>query len=419
MIQPVSLFIGLRYTRAKRRSHFVSFISLVSMLVIALGVAVLITVLSVFNGFDEEIRHRIFGLETQVAVNSFSPSGIAEWQSIEHKVKQNPKVVAVAPFVRDIAVATNQGMVQPVVSIGVDPDKEKNVTDLGTKMVSGSFDALKQNKFGAVIGQKLAANLDLDLGDSFTLMTTESSVTPVGVIPRYKTFKIVGIFHVGGGFKLDSGAVFMGLHAAQILYKLGNNVSGLRVKVPDLYDAPKVSEQLNSELAGGEYYASNWTEEFGQFFRAVRIEKNMMFIILAMIIVVAAFNLVSSLVMVVNDKRSEIAILRTLGASPGTIMRTFMVQGTVIGFIGILLGLIGGLLLAYNVTPIVNGLQKMLGTSLITESVYFGLDYLPSKVELSDVLSIILVAFAMSLLATVYPAWSASRTQPAQALRYE
>lgn len=419
MIQPVSLFIGLRYTRAKRRTQFVSFISLVSTLVIALGVAVLITIISVFNGFDEEVRNRIFALETQVKINSFLPSGISDYAQVEKKIQKQKDVVAAAPFIQNVGVVSHMGIVAPIGSFGIIPKEEKKVSDLYKKMVAGSFDNLKAGTFGAIIGQELAASLGLAMGDKFTLMTTQSSVTPMGVIPRYKAFKVVGIFHVGGGFKLDNSAVLINFFDAQKLYKMGQNASGIRVKVPDLYDAIKVSNELNDTLNQEKYYASNWTQEFGAFFRALRIQKNMMFIILSLIILVAAFNLVSSMVMVVNDKRCEIAILRTIGASPGMIMRTFMVQGCVIGFIGIVFGVIGGLLLAYNVTPIVNALQHFLGTNLITESVYFGLDYLPSKVELANVVTIVMVAFGMTLGATVYPAWSASRTEPVEALRYE
>ncbi len=418
MFRPVPFFIGLRYTRAKRRNHFISFISLASMLGIALGVTVLITVLSVMNGFHQEIRERIFAMAQQVSVNSYSPSGIHDWNKLMQNIRKYSQVVDVAPNIQGQAMLANQGFVQPVLITGIIPDMEKSVSEIHTKVIDGSFDKLQAGEFGIVIGDELAASLRLSKGEKVNVIIPEASVSPLGVMPRYKRFTVVGIFHVGGGFKYDGTAAFIHLNDAQRLYKLDDAVSSLRVKVTDLYAAPAVSSALTSGINQELYYVTNWTQEFGSFFKMVQLEKTMMFIILMLIIAIAAFNLVSSLVMVVTDKRSEIAILRTLGASPRDIMAIFMVQGSVIGIIGTLMGLIGGILLAMNVTFLVEKLQQLLQTKLISDTVYF-VDYLPSKIEWDDVSKIIVFALVMSFIATIYPAWQAARIHPAEALRYE
>lgn len=417
MFRPFSLYVGLRYTRAKRRNHFVSFISLVSMLGIALGVAVLITVLSVMNGFDYQIQHRIFDMAQQVTVSNFT-GPLTNWQDVESKVATFPDVKAVAPFVNGQGLVNSNGQTTPILVRGVSPDQELKVSTLESKMVKGSFTDLKPGGFGIIIGQTLADNLGVGLGDKMVLITPQASVTPVGLLPRFKRFTIVGLFKLNGnGLGIDTGIGFVNLKDAQALYNLGDNVSGLRIRVNDLYSAPKVT----SELQGGlnqEYLVGNWTDEYSAYFKAIRMEKTMMFFILVLIIAVAAFNLVSSLVMIVNDKRPEIAILRTLGASPASIMTIFMVQGCLVGFIGTALGVLGGILLASNATAIVNHVQQLMHVQLISSSVYF-VDYLPSKLEWRDVINIGLIAIVLSLVATLYPAWTASRTQPAEALRYE
>jgi lipoprotein-releasing system permease protein len=415
MFRPVPLYVGLRYTRAKRRNHFISFISLVSMLGIALGVAVLITVLSVMNGFDFEIRDRIFGMAQQVAISNYQQQ-IPNWQKLQAKVAQFPNVTGVAPFVNGQAMLANMGSARPVLLTGVLPHEESKVSHMETKMVLGSFTDLKPGKFGILLGQELADSLGLVVGDKVTVLTTDVTVSPLGVMPQYKRFTVVGIFHVGGGFHIDEGAAFIEMHDAQKLFKLQQDISGLRLKVTDLYAAPQVTEQLQKILPN--YLVGNWTQQYGPFFKAIKMEKTMMFIILLLIIAVAAFNLVATLVMVVTDKRSEIAILRTLGASPRTIMAIFMVQGSIIGVVGTLLGVVGGILLALNAPDLVAGLQKLLHMEFISSSVYF-IDYLPSRLEWKDVWQISVVALLMSLVATLYPAWQASRTQPAEALRYE
>lgn len=417
MFRPVSLFVGLRYTRAKRRNHFISFISLASMLGIGLGVTVLITVLSVMNGFDHEIRERIFSMANQVSINSYQPGGISDWQNLSDRVKNLKDVRGIAPYVQGQGMLSNMGTVQPVLVSGILPEREKQVSQLYTNMIAGSFNDLKNGANGIVLGKTLATNLGLDLGDKVNVIIPEASVTPLGIIPRYKRYTLVGIFEASGGFKYDVSMAYIYLGDAQKLYKLGDNVSGLRLKVSELYAAPRVTDELIDKLSN-QYYITNWTDEYGSFFQAIRMEKTMMFVILVLIIAVAAFNLVSSLVMVVTDKRAEIAILRTLGASPGTIMATFMVQGCVVGVVGTLMGLVGGVALAFNVTYLVEKLQQLLQTQFINSNIYF-INYLPSRLEWGDVTEIALIALAMALVATIYPAWTAARTQPAEALRYE
>lgn len=416
MFRPVSLFIGLRYTRAKRRNHFISFMSFSSMIGIALGVAVLITVLSVMNGFDEEIHHRIFGMARQITVSSYN-GNMNAWQTVDKELLSQPGVVATAPFVGNQGLLTNNGVVRPVLVYGIDPAKEAKVSILADKMVAGQLTALKAGGFGIVIGQKLADSLGVGLGDYLNLVTPTATVTPAGVMPRFKRFKVVGLFTIGNGFDFDTSLAYLNMQDAQTLFQMGRAISGIRIKTPDLYAAPALAKKISHTLSDN-YLVSDWTQDFGAFFGAIKMEKTMMFLMLLLIVAVAAFNLVSSLVMVVNDKRADIAILRTFGATPRMILRIFIVQGATIGLIGTLLGLLGGLYLATHATAIVSAIQSLFHVQLIASDVYY-VDYLPSKLDWRDVTKICVAAFGMTLLATLYPAWTASRTEPAQALRYE
>lgn len=418
MFRPVPVYIGLRYTRAKRRNHFVSFISLVSMLGIALGVAVLITVLSVMNGFDYEIRHRLFDMTEQVTVTDFN-GALTNWQQLAEKVQKFPDVTGVAPYVAGQGMVTVEGLTNPVLVKGVLPSTEQQVSAVQSKMVAGSFAQLKPGNFGIIMGQKLADSLGVGVGDKVILFIPQgTSLTPIGIVPRFKRFTIVGLFDVGGGFGyLDTGVTFINMQDAQALYNLGTNVTGLRLKVKDLYAAPQVTDELQRAFTQ-QYLVSNWTQQYADFFKTLQMEKTMMFFILVLIVAVAAFNLVSSLVMIVNDKRPEIAILRTLGSSPRDILLIFMVQGCTVGLIGTLLGLLGGITLALNATHLVAFIQQIFHVQFISSNVYL-VDYLPSRLQWSDVWHVGLIAFILSLLATIYPAWQAARTQPAEALRYE
>ncbi len=415
MFKPLSLFIGLRYTRAKKRNQFVSFISLSSMIGIALGVTVLITVLSVMNGFDYQIRHRIFEMAPQVTVKSFTGS-IDNYSQLEKQLLKFPEVTAAAPFVEGQGMLTHDGVVHPALISGINPSIEKNMSAIASKMVSGKLTDLKAGAFGIILGSQLADALALNIGDKVTLVTPQAALTPVGVVPRFKRFTVVGIFKAGEGFGFDSQLGLINIQDAKALYEL-NGVSGIRLKIHDLYAAPSLTRKIADTLSSN-YFVSNWTQRYGALFKAIALEKNMMFLILILIIAVAAFNLVSSLVMVVNDKQADIAILRTFGATPRNIMSIFIVQGFLVGIVGTLLGLIGGLVLAENVTQVVNFIQKTFGLQLLSSSVYY-VDYLPSRVEPTDVIHVCIIALLLSLLATLYPAWRASKTQPAEALRYE
>jgi len=414
MFKPLALYIGLRYTRAKKRNHFVSFISLSSMLGIGLGVMVLITVLSVMNGFDDEIHKRFFGMAPEITISG-QDGKLADWRALEKEVEQMPGVKAVAPFVGGQGLLTNEGQVLPIVLTGVLPGEEEQVSHLDDKMLIGSMAGLKN--FGIVLGKGLADSLGVMMGDKVTIMIPQATVTPAGMIPRFKRFTVAGVFSAGAGFNFDSKLAFINLYDAQKLLQLGDEVTGIKLKITEVYAAQQLSKQIAAKL-GDDYQVGNWTDQFGPFFHAVKMEKTMMFMILLLIIAVAAFNLVSSLVMVVNDKQSEIAILRTIGATPATILCIFIVQGMLVGIIGTLLGLIGGIVLASNATTIVNTLQSLFHTQILSSSIYF-VDYLPSKILLSDLLQICGMALLMSFIATIYPAWRASKTVIAEALHYE
>ncbi|MBA3536220.1 MAG: lipoprotein-releasing ABC transporter permease subunit [Tatlockia sp.] len=414
MFKPLALYIGLRYTRAKKRNHFVSFISLSSMLGIGLGVMVLITVLSVMNGFDEEIHKRFFGMAPEITVSGRNGQ-IADWRKLETELKNTPGVTAIAPYIGAQGLLTHEGQILPIVLTGIDPQQEQAVTHLKDKLVVGNMADLQH--FGIILGRGLATNLGVMVGDKVTIMIPAASVTPAGMIPRFKRFTVAGIFTAGAGFNFDTKLAFINMADAQKLMQYGDNVSGLKLKVRNIYEAPALSEKLAEKL-GYDYEVGNWTQQFGEFFHAVKLEKTMMFLILLLIIAVAAFNLVASLVMVVNDKQSEIAILRTLGATPSSILWIFIVQGMMVGIVGTLIGLVGGLILASNATSIVNGIQSILHTQLLSSNVYF-VDYLPSKIMFSDLWQICVVALLMSFVATIYPAWRASKTVIAEALHYE
>lgn len=416
MIRPTSLYIGLRYTRAKRRNHFISFISLASMIGIALGVMVLITVLSVMNGFDYQIRKRFFAIAPEVTVIT-GQNILTNWQKTSAKIDKLPDVIGVAPYVSGKGMLIRGGQIDGIQAVGVNPAIEPRVSQIANKMEEGSLESLKPGKYNMIIGLELANQLGLAVGDKVSLLTPQVSVTLAGVFPRYRQFRISGIFHTGTGFGFESSVAYINMQDAARLFPQGRAISGFHVKLHNLYKAPSVTNLIQNVLPSS-YSVTNWTIQFGAFFQALAMEKTMLFVILLLIVAVAVFNLVSTLVMVVNDKRADIAILRTLGASPGMIMRTIIVQGAVIGLVGTVIGLLFGLLLASNATAIANYLQNLFGVHVLQSSVYF-IDFLPSRIEVGDVLKVSLIAFGLSVLATLYPAWLAFRTQPAEALRYE
>lgn len=415
MIRPLSLNIGLRYTRAKRRNHFISFISLASMLGIALGVMVLITVLSVMNGFDYQIRRHFFTIAPEVTIST-QGNILSNWKTSMDTLKQVTDVTGVAPYVSGKGMLLYQGQFEGVQTVGIDPVAESQVSLLGKKLNSGSLSSLQPGKFNMVMGLELASQLGVGLGDQVSLLTPEPTVTLAGVFPRYRRFTVSGIFHTGSGFGFESGVVYINLQDAKKLFA-NNAISGFHIKLTDIYQAPSVTSEIRDLLPNG-YVVTNWTVQFGAFFQALAMEKTMLFVILSLIIGVAVFNLVSTLVMVVNDKRADIAILRTLGATRGMIMRAIMVQGALVGLIGTAIGLGLGLLLAANVTSITNWIQNLFNVQFLNSSVYF-LDYLPSKIQWSDVISVCVLSVVLSVVAALYPARIAFKTQPAEALRYE
>ena len=409
------LLIGLRYTRAKRRNHFISFISLISMAGIALGVAALIVVLSVMNGFQQELRARILGVVSHVQVLG-ADNRLEHWQQTATEAARNPHVLAAAPFVGAQGMLTFGQAVRGALVRGILPRDEERVAQFGTHMRAGSLDALQPGRFGIVLGVDLARALGVLPGEKVALIAPQGLVTPAGVIPRLKQFTVVGIFDIGF-VEADAGLALINLQDAQKLYQMGDAVSGVRLKLDDLFAAPEVARELTARL-GPDVYATDWTRSHANFFRAVEIEKRVMFIILLLIVAVAAFNVVSALVMLVTDKQADIAILRTLGAAPGSVMQIFMVQGAVIGVIGTLVGVLGGVLLALNIPTLVPAIEHAFNVQFLSKSVYL-IPELPSDVHLRDVVIIGLVSLVLSFIATLYPSWRASRVNPAEALRYE
>ena len=409
------LLVGLRYTRAKRRNHFISFISLTSMLGIALGVAALIVVLSVMNGFQKEVRARILGVVSHVQITG-ADNRLADWQVVAREAAAHPQVAAAAPFVNAQGMLLFGASVRGAVVRGIVPQLEEKVADIGVHMMAGKLESLVPGEFGIALGSELARALGARAGDKVTLIAPQGLVTPAGILPRLKQFTVVGIFEVGM-FEYDSGLALIHLEDAQKLYGMGDNASGVRLKLNDLFQSREVTRDLAAQLRG-DLYVSDWTRSHANYFRAVQIEKTMMFIILLLIVAVAAFNIVSTLVMAVTDKQPDIAILRTLGASPRGIMKIFIVQGALIGAIGTLIGVAGGIALALNIDVVVPFLERLLNVQFLSREVYYITD-LPSDLQKSDVVSIALVALALAFLATLYPSWRAARVNPAEALRYE
>jgi lipoprotein-releasing system permease protein len=416
MFRPLALSIGLRYTRAKRRNGFISFISAASVLGIALGVTALITVVSVMNGFEKELRARILGMISHATISGVG-SGLpeSEWRLAMDEANADPRVVGSAPYVEREAMLQGQQVAGAIVR-GIDPAREVTVSEIGEDIKAGELAALQPGEFGIVLGQELAWVLGVRLGDRVTVLAPEIRATPVGAMPTLRSFTVVAIFEAGMQ-EYDRGLAMIHVADAQRLYRMGDRVTGVRLKLTDLFQAWHVARDLADRL-GGLYRVRDWSQENSNFFEAVRMEKLVMFIILSLIVAVAAFNLVSSLVMLVTDKQADIAILRTLGLTPRQVMAVFMVQGSIIGIFGTLLGLAGGLALSFNVERLVRWLENLLDRQFLSPDIYY-ISTLPSDPQAGDIVTTAIVALVMAALATLYPAWRASRVDPAAALRYE
>ncbi len=415
-MSPYELAVGLRYTRARRgsgRNTFISFIALTSMAGIALGVAALIVVLSVMNGFQEELRNRILSVASHIEIRGLPT--LADDAAIARTAMADPRVKAAAPYVLGQAMLSAGEANRGAIIRGIDPVRESTVADIGLHMRSGALTDLKPGDFGIVLGGELARALGVRTGDPVVVITPQGTMTPAGTLPRLKTFKVVGVFDIGM-YEFDSGLALIDLDDARKLYRL-DGVSGVRLKLDDLFAAPAVARALagtinvNAEIR-------DWTRSHANFFRAVQIEKRVMFIILTLIIAVAAFNIVSAQVMTVTDKQADIAILRTLGAAPSSITAIFMIQGALIGMIGTLLGVAGGVLLALNVGTVLPAIERLFNVQFLDKTVYY-ISELPSDLQRGDVVTIAGIALALALIATVYPAWRAAKVNPAEALRYE
>jgi len=414
MYQPLSLFVGLRYLRAKRQNHFISFISLISMLGIALGVTTLITVLSVMNGFEKEIRERILGMVSHAVITPWNGE-LNDWQEVVEMAREHPEVIGAAPFIERETMIQGRGVNGAMVR-GIDPLLEPGVSDVGEHMLEGQLTDLVAGEYRVLLGSGLARRLGARVGDKVTVYAPELRATPVGVIPPMRRFTVAGIFEIGV-HEYDTSLAIIHLGDAGKLFRLGDAAGGIRLQLDDLFKAWQVGQDVASQLQGL-YQVRDWTQQHANYFRAVKTEKSVMFIILFLIVAVAAFNIISTLVMVVTDKQSDIAILKTMGTSSGTIMRIFMIQGTLIGIVGTLLGVIGGVALAENIGSVVPWIEQMAGFELLPADIYYISD-LPSDLKWPDVYKFASLSLMMSILSTIYPAWKAGRVHPAEALSYE
>lgn len=409
------LFIGRRYLRSSRGNRFISFISTISMVGVAIGVAVLIVVLSVMNGFEQELRGRILSLTSHATISAFG-SGLEDWEEAAARIRGNPEVLASAPFIEQQALLIAGGKNTGAIVAGVVPEQEAKVATIADKMTSGAFTDLAAGEFGIVLGAELAKALGVEVGGRVVIVTSLRTTTPLGVMPRYRTFYVIGIF-AAGMYEYDRNLAYVHLDDAALLYRMDQQVTGLRLKLADMFQAPRVVRELALSLGGG-YYIDDWTRRHANFFRSIQLTKVVMFVILSLVVGVAAFNIISTLVMVVKEKQADIAILRTVGASPRSILAIFVTQGAAIGAIGTLAGVILGVLLSLNLEALIHAIERLFGTQFMDASVYFMSD-LPAAVHWGDVARISVVALVLCFLSTLYPSWRAARTAPARALRHD
>lgn len=415
MFKPLELFIGLRYTRSKHKNHYISFISLASMLGIMIGVLALITVLSVMNGFEKELRERILGMVAHVTVSG-TGGKLSGWEDVDQRLAANKEIQGVAPYIEQQVMISANGEVRGIVIQGIQPERQPAVSELSDHLLDGSLDSLVDRDYNIAIGSELAAAIGAYIGDKVTIITPSATITPAGVLPRMKRFTVSAIYKMNMR-EYDSSTAFIQMSDAARLFKMGDEISGLRLKLDDLFAAQPMAMQLQEQL-GDVVEVSDWGRDNKTFFSAIRMEKTMMFFILLLIVVVAAFNLVSSLVMVVNDKQADIAILRTLGMSPTSVKKIFMIQGSLIGVSGAILGAIFGVLLASNLDVIIPAIENFFGAKLFAEDVFY-ISTVPSDLQSQDVWIITVAALVMAIVATIYPANKAAAVQPAESLRYE
>lgn len=415
---PFEFTLGWRFTRAKkdaRKNHFISFISAVSMLGIALGVAALIIVLSVMNGFQKEVRDRMLAVVSHVEIVPSAAAQLLDWKDLGARALATTGVLSYAPYVAEQALLVKGDVMRGTLVRGIDPSLEGSVAEFATQLPLSLTQALVPGRFGVILGDEMAQAMGVGQGDALVLVTPSGEMTPAGVLPRMKQLRVLGLFH-SGHYEFDASLVLLNIEDAKRLFRL-TGPTGLRLKLEHPQEAKAKAEELQNVL-GAEFFVSDWTRQNKTWFAAVQVEKRMMFIILTLIVAVAAFNLVSTLVMTVTDKLADIAILRTLGAGPASIMAIFMIQGSLVGIVGTLSGLGLGVLVAFNIDVIVPFIEHLLGTSFLPKDIYF-ISSMPSDPRASDIVPIVLISLALSLLATLYPSWRASRVKPAEALRYE
>jgi lipoprotein-releasing system permease protein len=408
--------IGTRYLRSTHRRGFVSFVALISVCGLMLGVATLIVVLSVMNGFERELRNRILAVTSHATISGLSGS-LSDWQPLRERVQQQPGVHAAVPYIESQVMLANGSHMLGAQLRGVLPAQEARATGLGQHLLAGSLADLQDGAYNIVLGSALAHDLDVHVGDTLVVIAPQGTATPTGVVPRMRRFHVTGVFQ-SGMYEYDRGLALVQLADAARLLRMGEDITGLRLALDDPLRAPATVRRIALALGGPGYYVSDWTAEHANFFRSIEINKSMMFIILLMIVAVAAFNIIATLVMIVKEKQTDIAIVRTLGAGPRNVLLTFAVQGVLIGLVGTALGALLGITLAHHLEALVAGLERLLGTQFLDARVY-NMSDLPAYVEVMDVLKVCAVAFVLCALATIYPAWRAARTAPAEALRRE
>ena len=409
----IEYLVGWRYTRGKKHNHFISFVSLISILGIAVGITVIITVLSVMNGFKEEIRNKILDVVSHNTLSSLDGT-IDDWQALRPELESEPGVAATAPFVEMQVMLMKGDRVRGAYARGVVPKLEKQVSNIEDYLKVGEIESLAANDYHIIIGHSLAFSLRAELGDKITLISPQAAVTPAGVLPRMRSFVVSGIFDTGLS-EFDRGIVLLNLEDASRVARLDDKVNGIRLRLDDLFESPELSKRLNLRM-GPQYWITDWTRSHRNFFRALEMEKLLLFLIMALIIAVAAFNIISMLVMVVIEKQSDIAILRTMGMRPIQVMKVFITQGCLIGFIGNIAGIVGGVLLASYVEDLVTAIERATGVKFLSPDVY-PITEVPSKLIAEDVIVVAVLTFVMTVLSTLYPAWRASRLRPAEVLR--